>query len=123
MEIKLIAGPRNEKMIDRVKSTVENCQSDEHSSRMFSIDRGEVCEVSHEMGSCRHCRCCSKYECALMNLCRQYGFDKVYDAVFYAYGGNDQVLKEIEAFEWETMTQEQYSIYLEWLSAGKIMKS
>ncbi len=123
MEIKLIAGNRDEKMIDLVKSTVENCQSDEHSSRMFFIDKGEVCEVPHEVGSCRYCRRCNKFDCALMKLCRQYGFDKVYDAVFYAYGGDMQILEKISSFEWETMTREQYSIYLEWLSAGKIMAS
>ncbi len=123
MEIKLIAGNRDEKMIDLVKSTVENCQSDEHSSRMFFIDRGEVCEVSHEVGSCRYCRCCNKFDCALMKLCRQYGFDKVYDAVFYAYGGNSRILKEIESFIWETMTQEEYSLYLGWLSNETVMAS
>ena len=120
MKIKLIAGTRDEKMIELVKSTVEQCQSNEHSSRIFYIDRGELCEVSHEVGSCRHCRYCDKFECALMKLCRQYGHDKVYDAVFYAYGGDTRILDKISSFEWETMTQEQYRLYLEWLSAGKI---
>lgn len=121
MEVKLIVGARDEKMIELVKTTIENCQSDEHSSRMFFIDRGEVCNVSHEVGSCRYCRYRNKFDCALMKLCHQYGFDKVYDAVFYAYGGNSQILKRIEAFIWETMTQEEYSIYLDWLSDEKVM--
>lgn len=123
MRIELIAGARDEKMIDLVKSTVENCQSDEHSSRMVFFDRGEICEVSHEVGSCRYCRRRNKFDCALMKLCHQYGHDKVYDAVFYAYGGNSQILEEVGLFEWETMTEEQYNIYLNWLSAGKIMAS
>ncbi len=122
MEIKLVAGPRDEEMIELVKCTVENCQSDEHCIRVMN-SKGEIRNVPHEVGSCRNCRHCSKYECALMDLCRQYGFDKVYDAVFYAYGNDEQILDEIGSFEWETMTQEQYRIYLEWLSAGKIMAS
>ena len=122
MDIKLIAGARNEKMIELVKCTVENCQSDEHYIRVMN-SKGEIRNVPHEVGSCRNCRRCSKYECALMDLCRQYGFDKVYDAVFYAYGNDEQILDEIGSYEWETMTQEQCSIYLEWLSAGKIMAS
>ena len=109
MEVKLIAGTRDEKMIELVKATVEKCQ-------------GESCDIPHEVGPCRYCRS-SKYGCAMMDLCRQYGFDKVYDAVFYAYGGNEQILDEIGSFEWETMTQEQYGFYLEWLSNGKIMAS
>jgi hypothetical protein len=58
-----------------------------------------------------------------MGLCREYGFGKVYDAVFYAYGGDMKILDHISSFEWETMTREQYSTYLNWLSAGKIMAS
>ena len=34
MEIKLIAGKRDERMIDLVRSTVENCQNDEHCIRL-----------------------------------------------------------------------------------------
>ena len=55
MEIKLIAGPRDEKMIDLVKSTVENCQSDEHCIRVMN-SKGETRDVPHEVGSCRNCR-------------------------------------------------------------------
>ncbi len=122
MEIKLIAGIRDEEMIELVKSTVENCQSDEHCIRVMN-SKGEIRNVPHEVGSCRNCRRCSKYGCDLMDLCRQFGFDKVYDAVFYAYGDDEQILDEIGLFEWETMTQEQYSTYLKWLSAGQIMAS
>ncbi len=41
MEIKLIAGARDEKMIDLVKSTVENCQSDEHCIKVMN----SKCEI------------------------------------------------------------------------------
>lgn len=122
MEIKLIAGKRDERMIDLVKTTVANCQSVEHCIRVMN-SKGEVCDVPHEVGSCRNCRRCNKFDCDLMDLCRQYGFDKVYDAVFYAYGGNSRILKEIESFIWETMTQEDYSLYLGWLSNETVMAS
>ena len=120
MKVKLIAGARDEKMIELVKTTVEKCQSDEHCIRTMN-SKGESHNVPHEVGSCRYCRYCSKFDCALMKLCRQYGYDKVYDAVFYAYGGNSQILRVIEAFIWETMTQEEYSLYLNWLSDEKVM--
>ena len=122
MKIKLITGNRDERMIDLVKSTVENCQNDNHCIRVMN-SKGEIREMPHELGSCRNCRRCSKYGCDLMDLCHEYGFDKIYDAVFYAYGGNSQILKEIESFIWETMTQEEYSLYLEWLSDKKVMAS
>lgn len=112
MEIKLIAGNRNEEMINLVKKTVENCQNEM-----------KWCEAPHEEGSCRNCRRCSKYECDLMRLCDKYGFEKVYDAVFYAYGGSSQTVKGMEAFIWETITEEEYGLYLEMLSSGKIMAS
>ena len=121
MEIKLVAGPRDEKMIDLVKSTVENCQSDEPCIKVMN-SKGEIRDVPHVLGSCRNC-CRCKYDCDLMDLCYQYGFDKVYDAVFYAYGGNSRILKDIESFIWENMTQEDYSLYLEWLSNKTVMTS
>ncbi len=120
MEIRLIAGARNEQMIELVKSAIGYCQSEEHFARIMN-NNGEICDVPHEVGSCRNCRRCSKTGCDLMELCREYGFGKVYDAVFYAYGGDSQILKDIEAFVWETMTQEDYRIYLEWLSTGNVM--
>ena len=54
MEIKLIAGARDERMIDLVKSTVENCQNDEHCIRVMN-SKGEIRNVPHEVGSCRNC--------------------------------------------------------------------
>jgi len=121
VEIKLIIGTRDEQMIELVKSAIGYCQSEEHFARIMNSN-GEICDVPHEVGSC-WCRRCSKFGCDLMGLCREYGFDKVYDAVFYAYGGDMKILDHISSFERETMTREQYSTYLNWLSAGKIMAS
>ena len=122
MEIKLIAGKRDERMINLVKTTVENCQREEHCTRVID-SKGNVRDVPHELGSCRNCHRCNKFDCDLMDLCHEYGFDKIYDAVFYSYGGNSRTLKEIESFIWETMTQEDYSVYLEWLSDKAVMAS
>ena len=116
MKVCITVGPRDEKMIELVKSTVANCQNEKTGN-----SKGEIINVPHDVGSCRNCPCCIKYDCDLMQLCDEYGFDKVYDAVFYAYGGNASVLEEIESFIWETMTEEEYSVYLGWLSGDKLM--
>ena len=55
MDIKLIAGIHGEKMINLVKSTVENYQSDELCIRVMN-SKGEIRNVPHEVGSCRNCR-------------------------------------------------------------------
>ena len=122
MEMKLIAGAHDEQMIELAKSTIGNYSSEEHSTRVMN-SKAEIRDIPHEVGSCRNCRRWNKFDCALMKLCRQYGHDKVYDAVFYAYGGDSRILEEIEAFTWETMTEEQYGMHLEWLSGGKVMAS
>ena len=101
MKVKLIPGPRDEAMIALVRETLNEC--------------------SHESGTCKGCSRCSKYDCDLMVLCNMYGHDKIYDAIYYAYNGNEQTLHDIEAFEWETMTQESWNIYINWLSDRKLM--
>ena len=120
MKVSITVGPRDEKMIELVKSTVATCQNEKTSIKMMS-GKGEIIDVPHELGSCRDCSNCNKFDCAIMNLGHEYGFDKLYDAVFYAYGGNASVLEENESFIWETMTEEEYSMYLGWLSSNKLM--
>jgi len=108
MRLKLIPGPRNERFIKLVRSTLQCCQEKDDAK---------------SSGPCLRCENSTKYDCKIMQLCRKYGFDRIYDAVFYAFGGDKRIINDIEDFDWETMTEEEYSMYLNWLSKGNIMQS
>lgn len=55
MENRLIAGTHNEQKIELAKSTIGNCPSEEHSTRVMK-SKSEIRDVPHEVGSCRNCR-------------------------------------------------------------------
>ncbi len=74
MKVCITVGPRDEKMIELVKSTVAKCQNEKTGIKMMN-GKGEIIDVPHDVGSCRNCPCCIKYDCDLMlRLRRKNGF-------------------------------------------------
>ena len=122
MQIKLIPGPRDEKMITLVRETLANCQHVDGSATCSIDDDGSKVRTSNVPCLCNGCNHATKYGCDIMKLCHRFGYDKIYDAIYYGFNGDEQTLRDIEEFEWESMTQECYDQYISWLSKDAIME-
>ena len=122
MRVKLIPGPKNEKLIALLRETVDRCQHEEGSSTYYDAHQGCWSPYPHQLGSCSGCDRWNKFDCDIMKLCYKYGYDKIYDAAYHAFNGDKETLHNIEDFLWEDMTEESYSQFLRWLSKDKIME-
>ena len=109
-------------MISLVRETVDRCQHEEGTSTYYDAHQDCWVPYPHELGSCHGCNRCNKFDCDIMKLCHKYGHGKIYDAAYYAFNGDKETLHNIEDFLWEDMTEENYSLYLSWLTKDKIME-
>lgn len=119
MTFTLTPGPRDEKMISLVRETVEKCQHEEGTATFYDAHQGRWSIYPHELGTCHGCD--RSLDCTLMNLCHEYGYDKIFDAVFYAFKGTEKTLHDIEEYEWENITEDYCFQFLELLSNKAVL--